>query len=192
MPGNAFICFDSVKDGESLHETNPGTKGWIEISEWSFDIEADTSYLKGGGAAVGKPQPNALSWSHYYDLSSPAIMNRIVQGKHFPNAYIVMLKQTGSTDGKGERYFGIRMQEVFITKVSSKGAEDGSVTQDVEMVFKKVSIAYKPQASDNPNAAVKGTSGTLGAKGPDFLWDIGAMNQTVDVMDLDVAGSKPS
>jgi type VI secretion system Hcp family effector len=165
MPGNSFIKFEGVPTGESTHTTNNGAKGWIEISDWSWDIEADTSFLKGAGASVGKPQPGTLSFSHYYDKASPVIMQKIVQGKHFPKVYIVMLKQTGAEDGQGEPYFAITMDEAFITKVSSKGAEDGSVTQDVEMVFKVVAVSYKPQD-------LKG--GTLAAP-VNFGWDIGKM-----------------
>src|SRR5689334_4973384 len=191
MPGNAFICFDGVKAGESLHKTNPGKDGWFEITDWSWDIEADTSYLKGGGAAVGKPAPAALSFSRPYDLSSPEIMSRIVKGTHFPNVHIVMLKQTGG--GEGERYFGITMQEAFITKVSSKGGEDGAVTQDVEMVFKKCAISYLPQLSNNDYAHgdVKGEPGQLGKTPRPFTWDIGGMTvEGVDAMDLKVKGAK--
>ena len=166
MPGNSFIRFDkgAIK-GESTHSSHNGKDGWIEISDWSWDIEADTSFLKGAGASVGKPQPGTLSFSHYYDKASPVIMQKIVQGKHFPKVQILMLKQTGEADGQGMPYFGITCDEAFITKVSSKGAEDGSVTQDVEMVFKVVSVGYKPQE-------LKG--GGLAAQ-IDFGWDIGKM-----------------
>jgi len=173
MPGNAFIKFDGVKEGESTHSSHNGSNGWIEISDWSWDIEADTSFLKGAGASVGKPQPGNLSFSHYYDKASPVIMKKIVQGKHFSKVYIVMLKQTGAEDGQGEPYFGITMDEAFITKVSSKGGEDGSVTQDVEMVFKVVCVGYKPQK-------LKG--GELDSEVP-FAWDIGKM-------ETDVPGAK--
>lgn len=168
MPGNAFIKFADIPKGESTHTSNNGDKGWIEISDWSWDIEADTSFLKGAGASVGKPQPGTLSFSHYYDKSSPVIMQKIVQGKHFSKVNIVMLKQTGASDGQGEPYFAIQMDEAFITKVSSKGAEDGSVTQDVEMVFKAIAVGYKPQ---------KLTGGGLDADVP-FAWDIGKMETT--------------
>lgn len=178
MPGNAFIKFvDAVKTGESTHDTHNGKDGWIEISDWSWDIEADTSFLKGAGASVGKPQPGNLSFSHYYDRASPVIMSKIVQGTHFPTVHIVMLKQTGSEDGKGRAYFGITMQEAFTTKVSSKGAEDGSVTQDVEMVFKTIAVSYAPQK-------LKG--GDLDSAVP-FIWDIGKMKtEGVPEMKLDV------
>ena len=177
MPGNAFIKFEgAVTDGESTHETHHGTAGWIEISDWSWDIEADTSFLKGAGASVGKPQPGSLSFSHYYDTASPVIMMKIVQGKHFPLVHIVMLKQTGEESGKGTPYFGITMTEAFITKVSSKGAEDGSVTQDVELVCKTIAVAYAPQ---------KETGGKLD-KTQDFTWDIGKMRTDVTKMNLGV------
>jgi type VI secretion system secreted protein Hcp len=173
MPGNAFIKFEGVPKGESTHSSHNGDNGWIEISDWSWDIEADTSFLKGAGASVGKPQPGNLSFSHYYDKASPVIMKKIVQGKHFSKVYIVMLKQTGAEDGQGDPYFGITMDEAFITKVSSKGAEDGSVTQDIEMVFKVVVVGYKPQK-------LKG--GELDSEVP-FAWDIGKM-------ETDVPGAK--
>lgn len=177
MPGNAFIKFNGVKDGESLQETHPGSKGWIEISDWSWDIEAETSFLKGAGASVGKPTPGTMSFSHYYDNASPEIMNRIVQGTHFLDVHIVMLKQTGSKSGKGEVYYGMTMKTVFITKVSTKGAEDGSVSQDIEMVFKEVAIGYKPQS---------GATGGLGTQ-KDFTWDISKMKvEGVAVANLDV------
>src|ERR1700712_344333 len=140
MPGNAFIKFEGMKPGESTHKSHNGKDGWIEISDWSWDIEADTSFLKGAGASVGKPQPGNLSFSHYYDKSSPVIMQKIVQGKHFDKVHIMMLKQTGAETGRGEPYFGITVDQAFITKVSSKGGEDGSVTQDVEMVFKVIAV----------------------------------------------------
>ncbi len=148
MPGNAFIKFKGVDKGESMAETHPGKSGWNEITDWSWDIEAETSFLKGSGAAVGKPTPGTFSITHPYDTASPAIMNRIVLGTHFAEVQVVMLKQTGAADGKGEIYFGVQMRSVFITKVSSKGGEDGSVTQDVEFVFKDIALGYRPQKQD--------------------------------------------
>jgi type VI secretion system secreted protein Hcp len=179
MPGNAFICFESVATGESTHDTHNGKSGWIEISDWSWDIEADTSFLKGAGASVGKPTPGTMSISKYYDRASPTIMSKIVQGKHFGKVHVVMLKQTGEADGKGEPYFGVTATEVFMTKVSSKGGEDGSVTQDIEMVFKTIAVAYKPQQL---------AGGALDIQ-TNFIWDIGQMKtEGLAAMNLGVKG----
>jgi len=170
MPGNSFIKFDGVTEGESFQSNRDGKKGWIEIGDWSWDIEAETSFTKGGGAAVGKPTPGTLSFSHFFDLSSPVIMDKIVSGRHFAEVVIDMLKQTGDKGGLPAQYFQIKMKEVFITKVSSKGGEDGSVNQDVEMVFKEVAVGYKPQKND----------GTLEAP-TDFNWNIARMNLATSI-----------
>lgn len=169
MPANSFINFGTdVKTGESVQAARLGTGGWIELDDWSWDIEADHSNLKGTGAAVGKPNPGTLNFTHSFDLSSPVIMNKIVQGTFFATVKIDMLKQTG-TD-QPQQFFQIVMGNVFITKVSTKGGEDGGVTQDVDMVFKEISVGYKAQ---NPD-------GTLDKAPLQFNWNIAQMNLAVD------------
>ncbi|HIV69379.1 MAG TPA: type VI secretion system tube protein Hcp [Candidatus Aquabacterium excrementipullorum] len=160
MPGNSFIKFDGVPVGESFQENFSGKDGWIEIGDWSWDVEAESSFMKGGGAAVGKATPGALSFSHYFDKSSPQILRNIVKGVHFATVDIVMCKQTGKHDLPQE-YFRITLKSAFTTKVSTKGGEDGAVAQDVEMVAKDIHIKYKAQ--DN--------QGNLADAG-EFQWDI--------------------
>jgi len=150
MPGNAFIRFEKsdggTAAGESQQLSHPGTAGWIEISEWSWDVEAESSHLKGTGAAIGKPHPGVFSFTHYYDKSSPVLMQFIVRGIHFKSVTIDMLKQSGAESP--ELYFQLSAKDVFINKVSNKGGEDGAVTQDVEFVFKQIAIGYKRQKND--------------------------------------------
>jgi type VI secretion system secreted protein Hcp len=169
MPGNTFIKFEGITEGESYQKTHPGSKGWIEIGDWSWDIEAETNFLKGGGAAVGKPQPGTFSFSHFFDVSSTVIMTKIVAGKHFGEVVIEMLKQTG--DDQPKPYFHIKVKDAFITKVSTKGGEDGSVNQDVEMVFKEIVVGYKAQKNEGG-----GLEGSI-----DFNWNIAKMNQATAI-----------
>jgi type VI secretion system secreted protein Hcp len=164
MPGNAFIKFDGVKTGESMQDGHDGKEGWIEIGEWGWDIEAETSFLKGGGASVGKPTPGTFSFSHFWDLSSAVLLTRIVSGTHFPLVTVHMLKQTGSEAGKPITYFEIKMKDAFVTKVASKAAEDGTIDQDVEMVCKEIVLAYRAQKND----------GSLEGAIP-FNWNIATM-----------------
>ena len=148
MPGNSFIQFGTeVKPGESMQKGHHGDDGWIEIDDWSWDIEAEHSTAKGTGAAVGKATPGNLSISHYFDTSSPVILQKCVFGKHFPIITIEMLKQTGSDKGP-QTYFQVKVSEAFVTKVSTKGGEDGAITQEVEFVFKEIFVGYKPQKND--------------------------------------------
>jgi type VI secretion system secreted protein Hcp len=150
MPGNAFIKFKTATGGapvpgESVQDSHPGASGWCEISDWGWDIESETNFLKGTGAAVGVATPTALNFTHSFDKSSPLIMKNIVLGTSFGSATIHMLKSTGAADGKPVVYFGVKCTDVFIIKVASKGNEDGSITQDVEFVFKAIAVGYKRQ-----------------------------------------------
>jgi type VI secretion system Hcp family effector len=156
MAVNAFISFFDKADGES---TQKGKKNWVEIQAWDWEIEAESSWTKGGGASVGKPNPGKMSWEHYFDTSSIVIMGYICTGKAFPKVELEVAK----SGAKPEIYFTMEMEGVFITKVSNSGTEEGNITQRVEMVFKTVKIDYKPQDKNGK----LGTART-------FTWDIPA------------------
>ena len=51
MAVNAFLTFFDKADGESIQK---GKEKWIEIQNWDWEIEAETSWTKGGGASVVK------------------------------------------------------------------------------------------------------------------------------------------
>jgi len=159
MAVNAFMSFFDKAEGES---TQKGKEKWIEIQGWDWEVEAETSWTKGGGASVGKPNPGRMHFEHFYDMASHMFLGYICNGKAFPKAELQMTKTTGK--GMPETYFTMTMEGVFITKVSNAGAEGGLITQTVEMVFKSVKIEYKPQ---NPK------DGTLGGVRT-YNWDIPA------------------
>lgn len=141
MAGNAFITLFDKADGESVQE---GKEKWIELQGWDWDIEAESSWTKGGGASVGKPSPGRLHWVHRFDLASPVIIGFICSGKAFPKVELQMMLPDG--EGLLRTYFTMKLEGAFVTKVAHASADDGTVVQDVEMVFKKVSIEYKPQS----------------------------------------------
>ncbi len=64
MAVNAFMTFYDKADGESIQK---GKEKWIEIQGWDWEVEAETSWTRGGGASVGKPVPGAISWQHRFD-----------------------------------------------------------------------------------------------------------------------------
>lgn len=172
MPGNAFVQFTTqdgkMAAGESQQVGHDGLKGWIEISDWSFDVEAEASHLKGTGAAVGKPTFGALSLTHFYDRSSPVIMQYIVKGNHFKTVTLHMLKQTGAD--KPELFFELILKDAFVTKVSNKAGEDGAVSQDVELVYKQIVTAYKQQDNNGKLLATKS-----------WTWNVATMSDSTDI-----------
>jgi len=158
MAVNAFINFDKA-EGESIQK---GKEKWIEIQGWDWEVDAETSWTKGGGASVGKPNPGRMTIEHYFDSSSPALLGHICSGKAFAKAELQMMKTTGK--GSPETYLTMSLEGVFLTKVSNSGTEEGNVLQKVEFVFKTVKIEYKAQNQKD---------GSLGA-GKIFNWDIPA------------------
>jgi type VI secretion system Hcp family effector len=159
MAVNAFVSFFDKADGESIQK---GKEKWVEIQGWDWEVEAETSWTKGGGASVGKPNPGKMGIKHYFDTSSTVILGYICSGKAFPKVQLQMMKTTGK--GSLETYFTMTMEGAFVTKVTNSGTAEGSVVQKVEMVFKTVKIEYKPQNNKD---------GTLGAV-KTYNWDIPA------------------
>lgn len=159
MAVNAFLSFFDKADGES---TQKSKEKWVEIQGWDWEVSADTSWTRGGGASVGKPSPGKLTIEHAFDTSSPVILGYICTGKAFPKVELQMMRTTGR--GSPETYFTMTMEGAFITRVSNNGTAEGDVAQKVELVFKTVRIDYKPQ---NPR------DGTLGAA-KSYNWDIPA------------------
>jgi type VI secretion system Hcp family effector len=152
----------SGANGESRYPSPYDT--WIELQSWDWGVKAETSWTKGGGASVGKPNPGEMNWEHYYDKSSPTILKFICSGAMFDTVEMKMFKTTGASQitQDGTTFFHMIMNGVFITSVDNKASDEGNIVQTVQMVFKDVEIVYRPQ--DNK----KGT--LLGAV--PFKWDI--------------------
>ena len=158
MAINAFVSFFDKADGESIVK---GKEKWIEIQGWDWEVDAETSWTKGGGASVGKPNPGKMHFEHRFDTASPVILGYICTGKAFPKCELQMMRPAGA--GNLQTYFTMTLEGVFITRVSNTGTADGNVAQIVEMVFKTVKIEYKSQDSKGAMVPAKV-----------FSWDIPA------------------
>jgi type VI secretion system secreted protein Hcp len=125
-------------------------KGWIELQGWDWEVESESSWTKGGGASVGKPNPQKMTWEHYFDKSSCKLLEFMCKGQAFPRAELHMLKSAKAGNNVGQvPYFKMAMLGTFITKVSNSATEEGNVLQKVEMVFKDVAFHYRPQKDED-------------------------------------------
>ena len=158
MSINTFMSFFDKAEGESIQR---GKEKWIEIQDWDWEVEAESSWTIGGGASVGKPNPGKLNFQHRFNTASIVLLGYICSGKAFPKCELQILKESGK--GNPRPYFTMVLEEVYITKVSNAGTEEGNVLQRVEMVFKTIRIEYKLQ--DN--------TGRLG-DARTYNWDIPA------------------
>lgn len=168
MPLNALIKISNAP-GETKALGKYKAEKWIEIQGWEWEVEADTSWTKGGGASVGKPSPGKLTFEHYFDTSSTVIMRYIFSGQSFDNIQLEMLKGTGTDKGQ-MCFFRMEMRDAFITKVTNSATDEGNVVQKVELVFKEVTFVYRPQLDQDDG---KGRAGQLGAEST-VSWDIPA------------------
>ena len=162
MATTVFLTLFDKAEGES---TQKGKEKWIELQGWDWEVEAESSWTKGGGASVGKPSPGKLNWEHSWDRSASVILGFICTGSAFEKAYLTMCKSTGK--GARDPFFQIELREVFITKVNQSATDEGNVLQKVEMVFKAISIKYFQQGI-SPTAP-----GALTAVN-EFSWDVPA------------------
>jgi type VI secretion system Hcp family effector len=158
---NAFMKIGNA-EGESRQQPYIN---WIEIQSWEWEVEAETSWTKGGGASVGKPSPGKMNWEHYWDKSSATLLGYICTGSAFDKIELQMCKSIGKD--KPAPFFTVKMTDAFITKVNQSATEEGNVLQKVEMVFKTIEIEYFQQG------AVPGSPGAL-KQATAFKWDIPA------------------
>ncbi len=158
---NAFMKIGKA-NGESKQKP---FEDWIELQSWDWEVEAETSWTKGGGASVGKPSPGKMNWEHSWDRSASVILGFICTGSAFEKVYLTMCKSTGK--GARDPFFQVEMRECFITKVTQSATDEGNVLQKVEMVFKAISIKYYQQGINSANP------GGLTAVN-EFSWDVPA------------------
>src|SRR6476646_280224 len=113
MAVNAFVTFYDKADGESIQK---GKEKWIEIQGWDWEVEAESSWTKGGGASVGKPRPGRLHFVHPFDTASTVILGYLCSGSSFPKCELQVTRPNGKANV--QTFFTMAMEGIFITKVS--------------------------------------------------------------------------
>lgn len=137
----AFDMFMQIGDlkGESRDKTHAGK---IDVLAWSWGMSQSGTTHTGGGGGAGKVNVQDLSFTKYQDKSSPLLMLACCNGKHYPEATLIVRK----AGEKPLEYLIIKMTELIITSVSTggSGGED-RLTENVTLNFAKVEVKYTPQ-----------------------------------------------
>lgn len=141
MAMDMFIQIGKIK-GESMDKAH---KDKIDVLAWSWGMSNSGSAHMGGGAGAGKVSVQDLSITKYIDKSSTDLMLAACNGKHFPDALLIVRK----AGEKPVEYLKIKLTDVLITSVSTggSGGED-RLTENVSLNFAKVSVDYTPQKQD--------------------------------------------
>jgi type VI secretion system secreted protein Hcp len=163
MADSMFLKFtgDPLIVGDSVDARHSGE---IDVDSYSVGIEADTSWTKGGGASVGKPNPGEFRFTAAMNSSVPMIMRYITTGKAAPTAVLVV-RHDGSSKEALE-YLKLTFTGAFFTKLGHggfAGSEYSRPLSDISMVYKTVKMEYTPRRKDGSAGPVVCT-----------LWDIPA------------------
>jgi type VI secretion system secreted protein Hcp len=149
MAVDMFIKIGSV-EGESRDGNGHGKE--IDVLNWTWGMENSTNAHVGGGQGAGKVKVRDLKFTKYVDKATPDLMLACCNGKHFPEAKLVIRKQ-------GEmplEYLTITMSDLIIADVTTRGQpyrdgsnpnekEDDRLTEEVTLNFAKVKVDYKEQ-----------------------------------------------
>lgn len=134
---STFLTFYEEAAGEAVDKAHPD---WIAVRSWSWSVAADTGPRAGTGAAVGRPTPSALVWTHAFDASSLPLLRAIWTGRALARARLEVTRT--AADQRPVTWLSAAMERLLITEVATSGAEDGSVQQQVSMVFGSVTFEY--------------------------------------------------
>ncbi len=149
--------FMKIKDiaGESKDKDHHGE---IELHSWSWGEANVGSAAHGGGMGVGKVDMQDIQISKSLDKASPKLLLQCANGKHIPEAILVMRKATGT--GGQKTYLKIVLNDLVISSYSITGAGTDTPMESISLNFGKINVEYFEQ--DN-----KGTMTSTGAVG----WD---------------------
>src|SRR5437763_13886343 len=117
MAVDMFIKIGAI-DGETKDKVY-ASKKYIDVLAWSWGLSNSGSAHVGGGAGAGKVNVQDVSVTKYVDSSSPKLMLACCNGTHYANALLTVRKAGGDAPVE---YIKIKMEEVFITSVSTGGS----------------------------------------------------------------------
>jgi type VI secretion system Hcp family effector len=125
-----FLRFASETEAIAGESTVRGYENWIQISDATWGLSAESSWSKSGGASVGKPLPDAFSWTQSMDRSVLSTLAAIAGGKALPTAtfeYVVNGRSGPVT------LMQMVMERPYLTSLE---LADGTVRES--MVFKSI------------------------------------------------------
>ena len=129
-----FLRLDGIP-GDTSDAQHPGE---IAVTSFSLGVEADSSWTKGGGASIGKPNPGELRFTALVDRSIAGMVLKITGGKAVTSATL-----TVRADAKGNRtadYLKYSFEGMFFTAVGQGLSGAGRAAMAIAAVYKTVKV----------------------------------------------------
>jgi len=138
MAQDIFLKIDNVK-GESTEQSH---RDEIEVLNWAWTQTIPTGSAGAGGHASGRPSPPSISFMHYIDRASPALMKLGLTGQIIPTA-ILFMRKAGARPPSSSDYFKLEMSDVKISGFSPTGeAGETRSTETVTLTCSKIKEEY--------------------------------------------------
>ncbi|WP_027013771.1 Hcp family type VI secretion system effector [Comamonas composti] len=146
MAQDIYIKINGI-DGESQDSKHTNE---IEILNWNWKIEQESTMHTGSGGGAGKAKVYDLEFEHFVDKSSPNLMKYCLTGKHIPEAVLTVRKAGGSP----LEYLKITMTDVIVTLVAPNGSsvDEVKVREKIKLSFSKVKQEYTIQNAQGGTA----------------------------------------
>jgi type VI protein secretion system component Hcp len=137
MPAMASADTFLLVQGVAGDATSKGHEAWIRVTDFNWEVEAESSWTQaGGGASVGKPNPGKFTFTIPEGTWSREFMYRIGTGTAIPK---VMLDHYASD---GRPVLRVTMENFFITKYKIGAPANEPTLDHVEGVFKTLRLEY--------------------------------------------------
>jgi type VI secretion system secreted protein Hcp len=138
MAQDIFLKIDNVK-GESTEQAH---KDEIEVINWAWTQIIPIGSAGSGGGSAGRPSPPSISFTHYIDRASPALMKLGLTGQTIRSA-ILFIRKAGARPPSSSDYFKLEMSEVKISGFSPTGeAGDTRSMETVTLTCSKIKEEY--------------------------------------------------
>jgi type VI protein secretion system component Hcp len=146
-----FLQFEGPISGDS---TDPQFPGALRLLSYEIGVQAATSWTRGSGASVGKPDPGALRVTTELSRGAPSMLGLITRGLAVPSAVLTVRSElTGNRIGHA--YAKYRFTGLFFTSVEQGLVGRGRAVADVAMVYRAVQVEHYVPGNDVPVSCVK-------------------------------------
>ncbi|QHW32395.1 type VI secretion system tube protein Hcp [Paenibacillus rhizovicinus] len=148
IPGSAFAAPGSprillVLDGIKGESVLKGYENAIDITSFSYGVEAASNFTSGAGASVGKPSYTEFNFTKSVDTATLALMQRIAQGTAIKQGTLYFIK-----DDSGKPYLTIKLQQIFVTGDQLSAEAGSGMSEELKLRAAQTTFTYAPQGPD--------------------------------------------
>lgn len=124
--------------GETTDAQHPNE---VALLSYGFGVDADSSWTRGGGASVGKPNLGELRFAALMDKSVAGMFRKITDGKPTSTAELVV-RTSLNGNRTGPEYVKYSFTGLFFTSVEQGLAGNGRASMTASAVYKSVRIQH--------------------------------------------------